>query len=388
MKVVLVGGGPANLFLATKLLEKNNIVELYEKTTGVGKKFLVAGKSGLNITHSENAIKMSEKYFEQKDLFNSLFQDFSNTDLITWLESMGIETFIGSSNRVFPKSMKATEILNSWLEILKSNTNFSLFTKHELTSIEKDTVEFNHSINVKFDKIIYALGGASWSRTGSDGSWVKLFEKFNLNINKFKPMNVGFNIDWSENFKSQFDRSHLKNIVLKSNGKDIRGELMITPYGIEGTPIYTLSRDIRASLEEADECYISIDLKPDLNQDEINIKFKNRSMKDSLSNFLRKSFGLDKLGLALLKEFTDKDDYSKSIATLIKNCPIKIKSTRDIEEAISTSGGISMNEVDSNFMLNKLENHYAIGEMLDWDTITGGYLLQGCFSMAYRVSLI
>jgi uncharacterized flavoprotein (TIGR03862 family) len=386
MKVVLVGGGPTNLFLATKLLEKNHIVELYEKTTGVGKKFLVAGKSGLNITHSENAKKMSEKYFEQKDLFNSLFQDFSNTDLIAWLESMGIETFIGSSSRVFPKSMKATEILNSWLEILKSNANFSLFTKHELTNIEKDYVEFNNSINVKFDKIVYALGGASWSKTGSDGSWVRLFEKFNLNIKKFKPMNVGFNIDWSENFKSEFDRSHLKNIVLKSSGKDVRGELMITPYGIEGTPIYTLSREIRTSLEKTDDVYIYLDLKPDLNQEEIILKFNNRNSKDSLSNFLRKSFGLGKLSLALLKEFTDKYEYNNSIENLIKNCPIKIKSTRKIEEAISSSGGISMNEVDSNFMLNKLENHYSIGEMLDWDSITGGYLLQGCFSMGHRVS--
>jgi len=386
MKVVLVGGGPANLFLATKLLESNHTVELYEKTTGVGKKFLVAGKSGLNITHSESIELMSEKYFDKKNLFLSLFKDFSNLDLISWLESIGVKTFRGSSKRVFPETIKASEILILWLENLKSHSNFKLLTKHELTNIEINHIEFNNSVEVKFDKVVYALGGSSWARTGSDGSWTKLFEKFDIKTILFKPMNCGFNIDWSENFKITFDRSFLKNINLSMDYESIRGELMITPYGIEGTPIYSLSREIRSKLEMNENVYVYIDLKPDLNQDEINLKFKNKKSKESMSNFLRKSLSLDKLSIALLKEFTTKDKYSNSIVQLIKKCPIRINSTRDIEQAISTSGGICMDEIDDNFMLKKLHNHYAIGEMLDWDTITGGYLLQACFSMAYRVS--
>jgi uncharacterized flavoprotein (TIGR03862 family) len=386
MKVVLVGGGPSNLFLATKLLENGHTVELYEKTTAPGKKFLVAGKSGLNITHSENIDLMSDKYFEHKNLFLSLFKDFSNQDLVTWLESIGVKTFIGSSKRIFPESFKAAEILNIWLDILKPNSKFSLFTKHELTSIEKKYVIFNDSLKVEFDKIVYSLGGSSWARTGSDGTWTKLFEQYGIKINPFKPMNCGFNIDWSDNFIKIFDRSYLKNIKLNHDVNSTRGELMVTPYGIEGTPIYTLSRGLRSFLEKSEDVYIYIDLKPDLSEDEVNLKFKNKKSKESLSTFLKKTLSLDKLSIALLKEFTTKDEYSNNIQSLIKKCPIKVSSTRPIEEAISTSGGISMNEVDEMFMLIKMPNHYAIGEMLDWDTITGGYLLQGCFSMAYRVS--
>lgn len=385
MKIVVVGGGPANLYLSLRLLEKGHTVHLYEKTSSVGKKFLVAGKSGLNITHSEPIDTFANKYFNQRHFFKELLSDFSNTDLIEWLNSMGIKTFIGSSKRVFPESFKASEVLKCWTDKLKSYPHFELYTDHKLTRIDQDFVIFNQEIKVSFDKIVYGLGGASWSKTGSDGKWKTLFENNDIDIVPFQAMNCGFDISWSKEFKDKFEIAPLKNIAVRFEEKVIKGELMITHYGIEGTPIYSLSRDIRNRITKSEYATITIDLKPDLSIDDVRLKLNKKRPKDSLSNHLRKSLGLDGIIISFLKEFSSKDDFTKNLAHLIKNYPLKLSQIRPIEEAISTSGGISMSEVNEDLELRKLPNHYAIGEMLDWDTITGGYLLQGCFSMGHRV---
>lgn len=384
MKIVLVGGGPANIFLALNLVKDGHIVELYEKTTGIGKKFLVAGKSDLNITHSESKEGMAKKYFENEQFFLELFNCFSNHDLIRWLKSFGIDTFIGSSRRVFPKAIKAKEILNLWHKTLETSENFTLFTKHTLTNIQKDYLEFNHEKKVIFDKVVYALGGASWSRTGSDGLWSELFIKNGIKIEPFKPMNCGFNISWNKEFKDSIDREFIKNITMRYSGKEIRGEIMITKDSIEGTPIYSLSKEIIDSLAKK-MVSVSLDLKPDLTIEQLEAKYNSKRKKMSVSNFLKKNLGLNDVSINLLKQFSTKEDYQNNICSLVKDCKIVIDSPRDIEEAISTSGGINLDEIDTNFRLNNLRNHYAIGEMLDWDTITGGYLLQACFSQAYRV---
>ena len=385
MKVVLVGGGPANLYLAFQLLDRGHTVHLYEKTTSVGKKLLVAGKSGLNITHSEPIEEFSKKYFELHYFFLDLLQDFSNTDLIKWLESQGIKTFIGSSKRVFPESFKASEILKTWTDKLKSHKNFKLITNHNLTKIQKDSILFNQDREVHFDKIVYGLGGASWSKTGSDGNWKKLFEEHSIRVVPFQASNCGFDISWSSEFKDKFEIAPLKNIAVRFNDSTIKGELMLTQYGIEGTPIYSLSCDVRKEIDKSKEATITIDLKPDLSIDQVREKLKKKRAKDSLSNHLRKSLGLDRIIISFLKEFSSKEDFTNNLAYLIKNYPLKLQKVRPIEEAISTSGGISMDEVNKSLELKKLPNHYVIGEMLDWDTITGGYLLQGCFSMGHRV---
>ncbi|MGB0454813.1 MAG: NAD(P)/FAD-dependent oxidoreductase, partial [Bacteriovoracaceae bacterium] len=221
--------------------------------------------------------------------------------------------------------------------------------------------------------------------TGSDGKWSDLFIEHDIHIRPFRPMNCGFEVPWSDHFKSKIDRSHLKNIAARFEQKVIRGELMLTPYGLEGTPVYSLSREMRDQILEKGEATIFLDLKPDLSEEDIKNRLEQKRTKDSVSNILRKKLKLDTTAITLLKECTSQEEFSNHLAKKMKNLPLRLHSPRPLEESISTSGGVAMDEINESFALKKLPHHYAIGEMLDWDTITGGYLLQMCFSQAYRV---
>lgn len=381
MIIAIIGGGPSSLFAAALLLEKGHKVTLYEKTSSTGKKLLVAGKSGLNITHSEPIESFSKKYFEQQDLYFSLLQDFSNTDLIKWLNDLGVETFIGSSGRVFPTSFKASEILKIINDKLKTYSDFNFFPNSTLTQIDKDYIYINNE-KIVADKYIYGLGGKSWKITGSDGLWIDLFKEHGIQVNAFAASNCGVEIA----FKSNFDRTPIKNCSISIHGHTIQGDIMLTDYGLEGTPVYSLVKYIREDLEKNKTAFVKIDLKPDLTSEELAKKFSKKRSKDSLSNSLRKLIGLDAGSLNLLKEFTVKEEFQNSPLSFIKNLSIPIHALRPMDEAISTSGGVAFNELTEAFELSKLPNHYVIGEMVDFDTITGGYLLQACFSMAFRVS--
>lgn len=386
MKIVLIGAGPSNIYLALKLLEKDYEVHLYEKTNSMGKKFLVAGKSGLNITHSEDNDDFSKKYFDEQKLFHSLFKDFNNKDLINWLDKCGIKTFVGSSGRVFPEQFKASQILKTWTDVLKSSKKFFFYPNCELTSISKNEVIFNNKLKVHFDKIVYALGGSSWKVTGSDGKWKEVFENAGIKVNDFKASNCGFEVKWSKNFLSHL-RHPVKDVVCRVDDISIKGDLMLTEYGLEGTPIYSLSRYIRNQLIKYGKCELNIDLKPDLTIAQIKNKMSSKRKKDSLSNALRKKLSVDFIKINLMKEASSKDDFFQNYPKLIKDLTLPVTGIRPMDEAISCAGGLCMSEISSDCMIKKLPNHYAIGEMLDWETITGGYLLQGCFSMAHRVFL-
>ncbi|MBC75891.1 MAG: aminoacetone oxidase family FAD-binding enzyme [Halobacteriovoraceae bacterium] len=388
-KVIIVGGGPAGLFCAFKLLERGYSVELYEQTTAVGKKFLVAGNGGLNLTHSEDLEPFSKRYGQCSRLFYELLQEFGPKDLRSFFSELGVETFVGTSGRVFPKNIKASEILKRWVDKLKADKNFKLFARHSLIEIREEQLIFKSKgelIEVPFEKAILGLGGASWKRTGSDGKWKQLLEKLGVEIKEFLPMNCGFETKWSTFFIESVDRAPLKNVGISFQNHRLRGELMLTPFGLEGGGIYAISNFIREEILLNGSAEIHLDLKPDLDLDEVKKRLIKRGKKTSMSNHLRKSLGISKNHNILLKELVAKEDYNnpEQLALNIKSLKVVLQTTRPIEEAISTSGGVALSEVNANFQLKKLPGVYVIGEMLDFEAPTGGYLLQASFSTAWR----
>lgn len=391
--ISIIGAGPAGLFSAYLLLKKGFKVDLYDHSSGVGKKFLVAGNGGLNLTHSEPLDDFCKKYGKDEVLFKSLLNDFSPEDLRSWCQEIGVETFIGSSKRVFPKKLNAAEILLNWVASLKNNPDFRLFLNHKIINfIESKTAIFETQTGIlekKIDTVIFALGGASWKKTGSDGKWFDIFKKSGIELEELLPMNCGFECGWSEYFKESIDRAHIKNIALIYTGyieEKIRGEIMITPFGIEGGAIYAISHLIRNDILKSGQCHITLDLKPDLTEDQIIMKLDKKKAKTSMSNHLRKSLGLDKAMISLLYELGGKAafDNHKSLAILVKGLSITFTGIRPIDEAISTSGGVKFTALTQELELKSYPGTYIIGEMLDFEAPTGGYLLQACFSTAWR----
>jgi uncharacterized flavoprotein (TIGR03862 family) len=390
-KIIIVGGGPAGLFCAYQLLERKFEVDLYDQMSGLGKKFLVAGNGGLNLTHSEDIELFCQKYGENQKLFTELISEFTPNDLRSWCNDLGVNTFIGTSGRVFPEKLKAAEILLKWIEKLKSYDNFHLFLKHSLQAISNQKVlsfqTDKGNIEVQADTLILALGGASWSKTGSDGKWSQLLKKLEIDLRPFQPMNCGFERKWSEHFVSKVDRAPLKNILIKACQREVRGEAMLTPFGIEGSAIYALSHDIGRQILESGSSKITLNLKPDLNREKIIEKLSSKKSKESFSNHLRKSLGLEKEVIVLIRELSDSsrlEDW-EYLADKIQALELELTSIRPIDEAISTSGGVCFSGLTKELEVVTIPKMYIVGEMLDFEAPTGGYLLQGCFSSAWRV---
>ncbi len=382
--VAIIGGGPAALMLACTLDEKKFDITIYEKNFALARKFLVAGDGGFNLTHSENIDSFVSRY-TPNNFLEPCLRAFTNEDLRVWLKKIGIEAFVGSSKRVFPtKGIKPIDVLNAILEELKKKT-VSIKTLHEWKGWNKDELIFDYKgekINVGADFTVFALGGASWSKTGSDGGWTKLLEDRGVVIIPFQPSNCTYKIDWEKGFISQWEGKSLKNISLSCGGAEKKGELVITKFGIEGGAVYALSAQIRKQFLTKNGAVVFIDLKPGFSAEEI--KKKLLIIKSgSLTQNLKDQLNLSALQIALLKSASTKEEFTdiEKLCKKIKSLPLQISGMAPIDEAISTVGGISLNEVDENFQLKKLPTYFAIGEMLDWDAPTGGYLLQACFSM-------
>ncbi|MBT7609644.1 MAG: TIGR03862 family flavoprotein [Bacteriovoracaceae bacterium] len=386
-KVIIIGAGTSGYFLTFELLKKGIAVDLYELTGGALKKFLIAGKGGLNLTHSDNKPQFVSKFGKNKRYFETLISHFSNDDLRKWFAELGIETYIGSSKRVFPKDKTAGEILRIWIDKCHTYENFNFHPKYRL-------IDFNNGLIVKKDKgevlnlgsenIVMALGGASYKNTGSNGDWVKIINKMNIKLREFSPVNCGFEVDWKEGFVEKVSHQPLKNILIKCEEIQFRGEILLTSYGVEGSGIYALSRQINNIILENNYCQLEVDLKPDINLEDIKLKLARHRNKSSFTNFLRKTLNLDLATMELLKSTSTKTQFNDvdKLALLIKACPIRLERARPIDEAISTAGGILFEEVNIDLSLKKYPGIYIMGEMLDWDAQTGGYLFQGCFSMA------
>lgn len=384
--IAIIGGGPAAMMLAATLDEQKFDVTIYEKNSALGRKFLVAGDGGFNLTHSENTEQFISRY-TPASFFSSIITSFTNTDLRNWLNNIGIETFVGSSKRVFPlKGIKPIDVLNAILDLLKKK-NVSIKIRHTWKGWNDNELIFetaNQPINVKTDIVIFALGGGSWQVTGSDGKWTNYFSEKGIDIIPFQASNCAYEIKWGNEFIKIAEGASLKNISLKCGEKEKKGELVITKFGLEGGSIYALSPEIRKQLNSNNSAKIFLDLKPSPTVAEIKNKISNKGNK-SLSKHLENELSLNQVQLALLKTVLSKTDFIniETLSEKIKNLELTITSAAPVDEAISTVGGISLNEIDNNFQLKKLPGHYIIGEMLDWDAPTGGYLLQGCFSMGY-----
>jgi uncharacterized flavoprotein (TIGR03862 family) len=384
--ISIIGGGPAALMLALQLDENKYTVSIYERNTAVGRKFLVAGDGGFNLTHSEEPEQFINRY-TPSDLFKPLISGFSNNDLREFLKKTGIETYIGSSKRVFPvKGIKPIEVLNAILEEL-NRKNVTINTSHLWKGWEDDELIFEtnkENIKVKADVVVFALGGSSWKVTGSDGEWINYFSGKGIEIIPFQASNCAYEVQWNKEFITAAEGKSLKNISVSCNGKSKKGEVVITKFGLEGGPVYAMSPKIRQELNENKKAVVYIDLKPHLSKEQIRDKFSARGNR-SISKLLADRLNMDDLQIQLLKTILTKDEFTdpELLAKKIKALPLTITSPAPLDDAISTVGGISLDEIDADFQLKKIPDTYAIGEMLDWDAPTGGYLLQGCFSMGY-----
>lgn len=384
--VAIIGGGPAAMMLAAELDGQKFDVTLYEKNIALGRKFLVAGDGGFNLTHSEEQEKFISRY-TPASFFLPIISSFTNTDLRNWLNNIGIETYVGSSKRVFPlKGIKPIEVLNAILNVLKKK-NVSIKTGHAWKGWKNNELLFetsDQSVTVKADITIFALGGGSWKVTGSDGTWANYFAEKGIEIIPFQASNCAYEIKWENEFITISEGKSLKNISLKCGSKEKKGEVVITKFGLEGGAVYALSPEIRKQLNSTNSAQLFLDLKPTLTIAEIKNKISHRGNK-SITKHLENELKLNEVQIALLKSIISKEDFTniETLSEKIKNLPLTISSAAPFDEAISTVGGISLNEINNTFQLIKLPNNYTIGEMLDWDAPTGGYLLQGCFSMGH-----
>jgi uncharacterized flavoprotein (TIGR03862 family) len=389
--VAIIGSGPAAMMLAASLDEKQFDIVLYEKNQTAGRKFLVAGKGGFNLTHSEDSAIFFSRY-TPASFFKPLLNIFSNTQFINWLASIGIPTYVGTSKRIFPaRGIKPIQVLNAILNMLEKKKVKFLFSHQWTGWTSKKELIFSHRDNIvtlPADIVVFALGGNSWKITGSDGAWASPFELKGIRIVSFEPSNCAFGIHWPKALLETTEGMALKNIHLSCGDVSKAGEVIITAFGLEGSGIYALSPQIRAALKQYGHASVVIDLKPALSREEVALRLMNRRANRSLSKWLEEGLNLDATKIAVLKNLLSKEEYLNPIqlAEKIKSLPVRIHALSPIDEAISTVGGISLDEIDSHFQLKKMPGTYVIGEMLDWDGPTGGYLLQACFSMGYALA--
>lgn len=384
-KVTIIGGGPAAMMLAASLNRELFDISIYEKNKSLGRKFLVAGNGGFNLTHSEEKEQFIKRY-SPSGFFEKIINEFSNKDLIQWLKTIGIETYTGTSKRIFPvKGIKPIQVLNSILHKLKENEvniNYDFEWCGWNTDGELLFKNGNKMINIKSEITVFALGGASWKITGSDSKWTDHFMEKGIKIIPFQASNCAYKINWNKDLIAKLEGQALKNISISCGDITKKGEVVLTLFGMEGSGIYGLSQQIRKQLDQNREAVIYIDLKPTLSLTQI-VQKTSGVQKKNWTKTLSENLNLTTSQLELLRSVTTKDEFTdlEKIAEKIKQIPITINGTANIDEAISTVGGIDLNEIMPNFELKKLPANYIIGEMLDWDAPTGGYLLQACFSM-------
>lgn len=394
--IVVIGSGPAGLMAAEKLSAAGHAVSVFDGMATPGRKFLMAGRGGLNLTHSEALADFLTRYGPQESRFRPFLTAFSPMDLRAWADGLGADTFIGSSGRVFPRAMKASGLLRSWLARLAAQ-GVSLHLRHHWQGWRGDDLLFRTRTDgagtdgvrlVRARATVLALGGASWPKLGSDGAWQAWLKARGVPVNDLVASNCGVTIPWSAHFIETFAGEALKAVAVELGGRQRRGEIILTRYGLEGGPIYALSPIIRTHLKRAGEARLSLDLKPDWSRQQLAERLVARRHGQSLSQFLKKQLHLPVASYALLREAQvllqeeTIPDEPMPLANRLKALPLHVTGLRPIAEAISSAGGVSFDALDDNLMLRAVPGVFACGEMLDWDAPTGGYLLQACFATA------
>jgi uncharacterized flavoprotein (TIGR03862 family) len=388
-EIAIIGAGPAGLMAAEVLAQGGARVTVYDATPSVGRKFLLAGRGGLNLTHSEALPAFLTRYGKAMPQLAAAITAFPPESLRQWAEDLGQPTFVGSSGRVFPQAFKASPLLRAWLRRLDSvGVQFAL--RHRWTGWEQDgRLSFETPDGkrvVEAHATVLALGGASWPRLGSDGAWVEQLAAKRVTISPLRSANCGFTVAWSDIFRDRFEGHPLKGVALSFASHTVRGEAVITRAGIEGGAIYALSADLREAIVSSGQAVLRIALRPDLEMNDLIARVSAPRGKQTFSNWLRKAAHLSPVGIGLLQETALVSGTSlsalspASLAGLINAVPIRLNGLAPIARAISTAGGIIFDELDDGFMLRRLPGVFAAGEMLDWEAPTGGYLLQASFA--------
>jgi len=392
--VAIIGGGPAGLMAAEVLSQAGIRVDVYDGMPSVGRKFLLAGVGGMNITHSEAYPAFLSRYAERAPQIAPLVRAFDADALCRWIHELGIETFIGSSGRVFPTDMKAAPLLRAWLKRLR-DSGVVIHTRHRWLGWDANgalrIASPEGEISVNPDATLLALGGGSWSRLGSDGAWMLPLEQRGVDLAPLQPSNCGFEVQaWSELMVSKFAGAPLKNIAIGLNDDIPRlGECVITATGIEGSLIYALSAPIREAINRYGAAVIHIDLLPGRPVDKLQAALSKPRGSRSMAKHLHSQVGIDGVKAALLRELTDAETFADParLARAIKALPLTLVKTRPLDEAISSAGGVRFEAMDERLMLKALPGVFCAGEMLDWEAPTGGYLLTGCFASGRAAGL-
>jgi uncharacterized flavoprotein (TIGR03862 family) len=381
----VIGGGPAGLMAAEVLIREGVGVDLYDAMPSVGRKFLMAGKGGLNLTHSEPLAAFLGRYGERRSQLEQWLAAFDPQALRDWARQLGVETFVGSSGRVFPISMKAAPLLRAWLHRLRA-AGVKFHMRHRwLGWREVGTLRFATPVGetaVSADVVVLALGGGSWAKLGSDGAWLPLLADAGVTVAPLRPANCGFDVQWSDHFRGHFAGQPVKSIVATFAGEHRQGEFVVTGHGVEGGVIYGLSARLRDAIEAAGAAELHVDLAPGKSLERVLEEVAHPRGARSMGSHLQSRVGIAGVKAGLLRECATKDDYAEPVrlAAAIKALPLRLVAPRPLDEAISSAGGVAFSALDARLMLRGMPGVFCAGEMLDWEAPTGGYLLTGCLA--------